>query len=392
MKKNIILIITILLVFQSCSNKKNEVKFEKDGYFYIYATINNSITGRFILDTGASGLYLDSTFVKKHSSIIKSSLDTARMRGAGATGYKQVLLIKDSIKINVGDYSHNFINSPILKLTDINGENIAGIIGNDFIENKVLIINNKNLTLKIDTTVNLRNYETILPFTYVGGRIYLSADITMNENKIVTPKLLIDLGCPDAIILNSTYFKSLTTNNILPENIIDYTILFGGALGGNSEGGEFRVKSIKLGNDIIENPIISFSKDTLGAFSRIDYDGLLGNKILDRYNYAIDYSAQKLYLAKNSNSKQLLTSSLTGFYAIKIDSLATVISIYYQSEAYKNGIRLGDTIISINNKNVKNLTEKEFYNEMKEEGKQIKVIVLRDEKPFEILFKLKYMI
>ena len=126
--------IIIALTFVSCIASKNDVKFEKDGYFYINSSINDSIKGRFIFDTGANSLYLDSTFISKHTSIIKSALDTARMRGAGATAYKQVLLIKDTIKIKVGSYSHSFTNSPILKLTDINGENIAGIIGNEFIK------------------------------------------------------------------------------------------------------------------------------------------------------------------------------------------------------------------------------------------------------------------
>ena len=72
MRKNILFIIIISFLLSSCLTERNGVKFEKDGHFYIYAKINDSIEGRFIFDTGASGLYLDSTFVKKHNSIIKS--------------------------------------------------------------------------------------------------------------------------------------------------------------------------------------------------------------------------------------------------------------------------------------------------------------------------------
>ncbi len=392
MKNKLLSITIIIFISTSCTTKKNAVNFENDGHFYIHAFINDSIKGRFVFDTGASGLYLDSTFVKKHSSIIKSNLDTAKMRGAGATEYKRVLLIKDTVKINVGNYVHDFTNSPILKLTDINGDDIAGIIGNEFIKNQILIIDNEKLTLKIDTVINSKKYETIIPFQYNKGRIYLLVDLTTKTNQTITTKLLVDLGCSDAVILNSPYFQSLKMKNILPQNIIDYTILFGGALGGNSDGGDFRINSIKLGNNIIDNPIISFSKDTLGVFSKTDYDGLLGNEILNRYNYAIDYRVQKLYLTKNSKSQKAFKSTLTGFYAMKTNDVATVMSIYYQSDAYKNGIRLGDTIVSINNKKVKDLTEKEFFNEMKEEGKQIKVTVLRRGEYIDILFVLMYLL
>ena len=210
------------------------------------------------------------------------------MRGAGATEYKQVFLIKDTVKINIGNQIHNFTDSPILRLTDINGGNIAGIIGNEFIKNQILIIDNENNTLRIDTVVNTEKYETILPFQYDNDRIYLPVDLTIQENQTITAKLLMDLGCPDAVILNSAYFKSLKDNGFLPENTVDYTILSAGALGGNSDGGDIRINSIQLGKDILSNPIISFSKDTLGAFSRTNNDGLIGNEILDRYNYAID--------------------------------------------------------------------------------------------------------
>lgn len=391
MKGKILLITITVLIFASCNTSNSGVKFEKDGSFYFYAFVNDSIKGRFIFDTGADGLYLDSTFVKRHNSVIKSELDTASMRGAGATGYKQIFLIKDTVKVDVDNYTYNFTNSPILKLTDINGENIAGIIGNDFIKNQILTIDNERLTLSIDTIVKRENYESILPFEYTDGRIYLYVDLKTTENKTIKAKLLMDLGCSDAIILNSPYFKTIS-NNFLPKQIVDYTILYGGALGGNSNGGEFRAISVKLGDDIINNPIVSFSKDTLGAFSKTDYDGLLGNEILDRYNYAIDYRNQKLYLIKNAQSKRSFKSTLTGFYAMKTKDYATVMSIYYQSEAYKNGLQLGDTIVAINDKKVNDLTDKQFYNEQKDKGKKIKLTVLRKNKQSDISFVLKHLL
>jgi hypothetical protein len=394
MNKKFVLIILIcsVSIFSSCTNKKDEVKFEKNGCFYIYATINDSIEGRFVFDTGADGLYFDSTFLTLHNSIIKSDLDTARMRGSGSTGYKQVLLVKDTVKIAVGKYTHSFTNSPILQLTDINGDNIAGIVGNEFIKNQILIIDNERLVLRIDTAVNSKKYEIAIPFDYIDGRIYLAVDLNMKENLTVTANLLMDLGCSDAIMLNSPYSKSLETRSILPQNRIDYKILTAGALGGSSEGSDFKINSINIGNDIIDNPIICITKDTLGAFSRTDYDGLLGNEILDRYNYAIDYRVQKLYLTKNAKSNTPFKSTLKGFGAIKRNDVAIVNTIYYQSEAYMNGLRLGDSIVSINNKKVRELTEQEFNEEMKAEGKEIKMTLLRNEGLIDISFTLKYLL
>jgi C-terminal processing protease CtpA/Prc len=68
------------------------------------------------------------------------------------------------------------------------------------------------------------------------------------------------------------------------------------------------------------------------------------------------------------------------------------LSIYYQSEAYKNGLKLGDTIIAINNKKLKKMTDKKFYEELKHEGKTIKLTILRNQKHLDITFKSKYLI
>jgi hypothetical protein len=390
--KHVILPLIIATSFLSCTTKKGEVAFEKDRYFYLYATINDSIEGRFVFDTGASGLYLDSMFLEQHPSVIQSDLDTARMRGAGATGYKSVPLVKDTIRITVGNYTYDFPYSPILKLTDINGENIAGIIGNQFIKNQVLIVDNERSVLKIDSVVNSNRYETVIPVKFINGRIYVPVDLNMNENRKITANLLLDLGCADAIILNTPYAKSLETQDMLPENRKDWTILYGGALGGNSNGSDVRIPSIQLGDDVINYPIISFSNDTLGAFSKTDYDGLLGNEILDRYNYAIDYGNQILYLTKNAQSKESFKSTITGFYAQKTDDMAIVMSIYAQSNAYLTGIRLGDTITAIQSKSLQTLTEREFNDELKPEGKEVTVTVLRNGQPTNISFLLKSLL
>jgi len=392
MMRTFIATIFVVLSFTACTNKQNEVRFEKDGNFYIYAVLNDSIKGRFIFDTGADGLYLDSAFVKHHSSLITSKLDSANIQGAGATKLKQVYIITNPIKVDVGSYNYKFTNSPILKLENLDVDNIAGIIGNEFIKNQILVVDNSSLRLKIDTVVNSKEYEAIVPFDYINGRIYLKIDLEIKNNQIITAKLLMDLGCPDAIVLNTNYYKSLKDKNVLPPKVIDYTILHGGALGGNCDGGDFRVLSVKIGHDRIRNPIISFSKDSLGAFSLKNYDGLIGNEILDRYNYAIDYRSHKLYLKKNTKSNKPFESSISGFYAMKKNNYEVVTSIYYQSDAFKNGIRLGDSIIYINNKKVQDLSDDEFQKELEIEGKTIKMTILRGKKHINSSFILKHLI
>ncbi|NLZ73713.1 MAG: PDZ domain-containing protein [Bacteroidales bacterium] len=61
---------------------------------------------------------------------------------------------------------------------------------------------------------------------------------------------------------------------------------------------------------------------------------------------------------------------------MKRGDFATVESIYYQSEAYKNGLQLGDTIIKINNRDIKDITNSEFYDIQKNKN-EIKLTITR---------------
>lgn len=375
----------------SCSKKDNSntIPFEKDGCFYIKAILNDSIEGRFVFDTGADGLYMDSSFLSKHQTLTKLDPETIKMRGAGSTDYKEIILLKDSIKVTISDsYTHTFTDIPIFKLTDINGDDIAGIIGNEFIQNQVLHVDNENSTLSITPSVNKKDYNIEIPFEYDDGRIYFTVKIWLTKNTMVEPKVLMDLGCGETVIFNTPFYKKVKENI---ENSITYTILHGGALGGNSNGGEFRASSMSIGNYSFTDPLIAYSLDTLGAFSKTQYDGLLGNQILDRFNYAIDYKNNNLYLSQNSKYKEPFNSSLTGFYAMKRENYATVESIYYQSEAYKNGLQLGDTIININNQKIEDLTDNEFYSILKNRDK-VTLTITRDKKELKVSFTPEYLL
>ena len=351
-----LIVIFGFISFLSFSKGKKEVPFQNDGYIYVEALLNDTIRGRFVFDTGASNLVLDSTFVSKHSSIIQNKLDTARMGGAGNSQAQQVLVINNPIKISLSSNNHTFSFAPILELTKLNGENIAGIIGNKFIGEKLLFINNENSTLKIDTTIDKGNYPISIPFEKEKNRIFVKTEIQLKNGKTIVPKLMIDLGSLDAITLNTPFYEIHKTEI---ENPYFYSMLHDG-VSGKSDGGEFRATKLIFAKNEFLLPIISFSIDTLGAFSNTYYDGLLGNEIMKKFNYAIDYQNNILYLKRNKNFSNPFVSTLSGFYLEKKENIGIVKSLYYQSEAYKKGLRLNDVVTKLNNKAIADLSQKEI--------------------------------
>ncbi len=89
-------------------------------------------------------------------------------------------------------------------MTDINGENIAGIIGNEFIKNQILSIDNERSVLRIDTFIDSKKYDEIIPFQYINGRIYLPVELNIQANQTHKANLLVDLGIKNKKTISSS--------------------------------------------------------------------------------------------------------------------------------------------------------------------------------------------
>jgi hypothetical protein len=367
--KSLLFCLSILGFLFGCTNRKlesNFIKFDYDGHILVNATINDSISGLFILDTGADGLYLDSNFIALNKSIV-SSADTAFMRGAGNKGLIPVVIITNSIKAKIGNKSAIFDTIPILKLRQIVNADVAGIIGCDILKDGILAINNADTTLSLDTTIDVSIYNASIPFDYVDGRIFVTPKIEVNKNHSVSPKLMIDLGCADAIIFNSEYYKGISK---LIEKHIDFSMADAG-ISGDSEGGEFRIASFTLGRKTKSEVLVSFSKDSLGAHSSTDYDGLLGNEMLSKYDYIIDFRTKKIHITENIYFSKPFNSTKTGVFAIKDTNFAIVKCVYHQFDAYQKGLRLGDSIVQINNTLISEISQFEIDGILEQSTKSI---------------------
>jgi hypothetical protein len=354
---------------QSRTTKDNFVKFEYDGNIKIVAFINDSVKGLFILDTGADGLYLDSSFVSDNKSLIKSA-DTAIISGEGNSGDRKVIIIINPLTASIGNQKMIFDTIPILQLERINNQKISGIIGNDFLKHGVLTINNTDTTLSIDTLIDFNDYQTSIPFEFSNDRIYLTARVVLSNRKVIDPKLLLDIGCPDVLILNTAFFGKFKSN---VTNLIEYSVLDGG-VSGNTNGGEFRVNQIDVGNITIDSPIICFSMDTTGSHASLKYDGLLGNGFLERFNYSIDYENKTLYFNRNKKFNKPFKSTVSGMYLIKLNDIAIVKCIYKQFEPFKQGLNIGDTVIKINDSSISDLVQKQINDLLDIENKSLKIV------------------
>jgi hypothetical protein len=62
-----------------------------------------------------------------------------------------------------------------------------------------------------------------------------------------------------------------------------------------------RVKAVRLGRFILNNPTVALSLDTEGSGASAEIDGLIGGEVFRRFKVILDYSRKQMILEPNKN-------------------------------------------------------------------------------------------
>lgn len=362
MKKVLFLIVGIVFsVMLNASVPPNAIPFILDSHVYIQGTLADSAAVSLIYDTGADRLYLDKDYIDL-SDFGKSPLrkGMARMGGAGNGEPQKIPIIIDTLKLSLGDMVHNETITPIINLREILGRHADGMIGNNALWNKPLIINyTDGYLLPVDalTPDKLEGY-TKLPAHFNDNRIDIECELAVDSAQTVKGTFRLDLGCGGTIILTNAARKKLKFYN--KNTAICYYSDMG--VGGDGTNIDFRADSFRF-LDELENVVVSASCNTAGAFSGREHVGIIGNEILSHYDLIIDAPNETLYARRNQNpSTSYQESSIWQMGYIDRTDICDgwiVSSLYEGGIAANAGIEVGDVILEINGRPVKEINWEE---------------------------------
>ncbi len=301
MKQFICLSFIFLLI--GCAKNKNieGFPFEYNGLILLNAQINDTIKSKLIFDTGANGLYLDSSFVVK-SKISTLNSKKAYINGAGEQGYIQIDVIKDCITCKID--THKFISNmtPILNYKKLLGIEIDGVIGLDFVKDYLFTVDFYNKRIYLNKFLKTHKTQQSIHFSFVNNRITIPIETVLANGDKINGDFLLDLGSEWAL----SFTSSCAANNDFNNRIIKkkkYINLHGG-VSGKSEGFEFKAKYIKIGNIEINSPVLDYSLDSTGANSEksnglgnLKYIGIVGNEVLSKFILTFDFKNRMLYFS-----------------------------------------------------------------------------------------------
>ncbi len=363
MKVKLAIIISLMLATLKALAQvpENAIPFILDSHMYIQGIVMDTIPVSLIYDTGADRLYMDKDYMTLPSfGKLPFRKGKAKMGGAGNNGAQSVPIIIDTIPLRMGNVAYKEHITPIINLREVLGRHADGMIGNNAVFDKPLLVNySDGYLLPLDSlTSQILDGYSKLPAHFNDNRIDIECELKIDSLQSVKGTFRLDIGCGSTVILTNATLKSLDLNN-KPQAKCFYSNM---GIGGDGTDVNFRAESFKL-LDELQNVVVSASYNTEGALSDRPHAGIIGNDILCHYDLIIDAPNNTLWARRNNNTDRFyqISSRTQMGYLDRTDITEgwIVSSLYEGGIAQKAGFEIGDIILSINGISVKNISWEE---------------------------------
>lgn len=358
--KNIVLLMCLILSILSTTAEmpENAIPFILDSHVYIQGTLMDTVPVSLIYDTGADMLYLDKDYMDLSSfGKLPFSTGNARMGGAGNNGIQTIPIIIDTIPLKISNTLYKEGITPIINLREILGRHTDGMIGNNAMFDKPLLVNySDNYLLSLDSLPKgiIESY-TKLPAKFNDNRVDIECELKIDSLQTVKGYFRLDLGCGSTIILTNATLNKLDITD-KPQAKCYYSNM---GFGGDGSDINFRADSFRF-LDEIYNVVVSASYNTEGSLSDRPHVGIIGNDILCHYDLIIDAQNEALYARRNNNNDNTYqrSSKIQMGYIDRTDITDgwIVSSLYDGGIAQKAGFEINDLILSINGHPVKDIS------------------------------------
>ncbi|QTE24031.1 aspartyl protease family protein [Polaribacter cellanae] len=391
MKTTITTLLLTCLVSINIHTQVAEIPFKlKNATIYVKVKINNNTKANtFIFDTGATSDLIDATSAKELG--LKAN-HKENVSGAGGTkSYDIILSQKLTLQQNIEIHNTNLVIADLTRLKEIDEGGFDGIIGYSLLKQyitKIDYVNKKILLYNKIKNVDIKGYKAI-NFEFGNGIPIpqFNVSIVLKNGESYTDKILFDSGAALTLLINTPYNKQHNINKKAGKSLISKSE----NLYGESISEVIAIESLNVAGYKLNDIPISIAHDKNGVSSYKNYLGILGSKIISRFNVILDYTTSTLYLKPNSSFNKTFDFPISGISLKKIDDDIIVNKVEKTSPAYKKGVRKGDKLIAINKNFSRNL--KSYRSLLKKENNivHLKLINLKG-KTKKISFKLKRLL
>ena len=362
---------------------KGAIAFDYGNHLYFDVVVRDSIPARMIFDTGNTNILFDTQFFKEHFAP-SPTLQRTLIQGAG-NSLEAAYRDTSDWTYTVGEHSTTEQGATVLDLRKIIGYHVDGMYGMEFMRGRKVEFNYADGYMRIlsQDEEPAEGYVCVKCKWLDGrqARMVMPISVKVNERLSLDGNFLVDMGSSGSISLNSSVAAKLSnaiTN--VKKKVYDT-----GGVGGSRTDYIFKVDRVSVAGNDIHGLNIDLSGNTQGVMARNEYDGLVGNGLLEHFDVIIDFAKCEIWLRPNRNfgtvkmydSGTTLTPQADGWI---------VNGLVEGGNAYKAGVRRGDMILSINGLTPEKVGIKELKR-MNTSAEEWKVVVKRDNTTQEITFE-----
>lgn len=358
-------------------------------HIIIKINLNGSGDLNFLFDSGAGGTLISKSVV---DSLGFKKLTTRK--NVGVSGAHEVDLIK-GVKLSVqgkklGNISLLSTNTHFEELD--NGQKVDGVIGYPILSKYVVEINYANNLIKLyhTSSYSYSGEGKVVPLYLVYNLPIADANFSLYNKVVIKGNFLMDTGARSDVIISAPTVVKYE----LAENIGDfYTVRKRiGSSGRRTKLRYGRLASLEIAGYDFKNIPVALSSDDKGILANPSFDGIIGNRLLKRFNVIFDYEHKVLYLEPSILMGSNYTINASGFNLVFKSGKPYITNVIDRSPADKAGLKSGDEIISINTILVANLTSTEIREYFKKPGNSIEIVIKRNKKLKYTKFTLKSLI
>jgi aspartyl protease len=175
-----------------------------------------------------------------------------------------------------------------------------GVLGDEFFRLFVVEI---DYAAQVMNLYEPKNYKyngrgEAIPLEVRSRYVYVRTQLASSKGGTVTGLFMIDTGHMSALVLHRPFVEK---NGLLPPDN-ESTPFESCGIGGYSMSRVGKLESLRLGSFDVKSPVTSFSQAKAGNLISTDYDGLIGNAILRRFNVVFDHSRSRMILESPTKS------------------------------------------------------------------------------------------
>jgi hypothetical protein len=266
-------------------------------------------------------------------------------------------------------------------------EDLDGIIGFSLFNHLIVSINyeRKYMIISQPGMVDLTKAGQEVPVEVRGNRIFLMAEVKLDNGATVPGEFVVDTGNRSALVLNTGRNNALK----LPTRHLPYLAC---GLNGKVDRKIGRISGFSLGGFQLDNVLAAFNDDASGT-PPWEKEGNLGNQILGRFHLTFDIPENKIYLTKNILFSAPFDCNLAGLQVERAaDKSLFVYNVIPGSPAAKAGIVTGDKILTVNKTPCSELSQDDFTTRLEKKGKKVAVLLERSGEKLSVNMKLERFI